>query len=374
MKEIYVIGGELRRSTFRKLEEWQSSQKGVIVQLNLQDRTSRLCVEYVSPAEACTAALPAVLFKSASLVGDELYTCTSTEVLIYQLPDFRLLQYISLPCFNDLHHVCPSPEGTLLVAVTGLDMVVELSAEGRMIREWSITGEDPWQRFSREVDYRIVATTKPHRSHPNHIFQLEDEIWVTRFEQRDAISLSQSGRRIDIAIQRPHDGCLFGDSIYFTTVDGHVVVVNQKSLQVEAIYDLTKMFGSQQQVLGWCRGILPVDERLVWVGFTRVRPTRFRENLAWIKKRASNSQVDRPTHLGLYDLERNACLDEIELEAHGIGIVFSLFEASKIGPISGLRHVGSDLQRSWELAGGDHEQKKPTTDAQTFTHIDEISL
>ena len=326
MKDFYVIGGELRRSVFRKLEEWQSSQKAVIVRLDPQDKTSKLCVEYESPTEVCAVELPAVLFKSASLVGDKLYTCTSTEVLIYQLPSFRLLRYISLPCFNDLHHVCPTREGTLLVTVTGLDMVVELSAEGRMIREWSVIDEDPWQRFSREVDYRTVATTKPHRSHPNHIFQLEDEIWVTRFEQRDTISLSRPGRRIDIAIQRPHDGCLFGDSIYFTTVDGHVVVANQKSLQVEGIYDLTKMHGLQPQVLGWCRGILPVDERLVWVGFTRVRPTRFRENLAWIKKSVSNSQVDRPSHLGLYDLARNACLDEIELEAYGVGIVFSLFE------------------------------------------------
>jgi hypothetical protein len=329
MKEIYIIGGELRRSVFRKLEEWQSSQKAVIVQLDPQNKTSKLCVEYVSPAEVCAAELPAVLFKSASLVGDRLYTCTSTEVLIYQLPDFRLLQYISLPYFNDLHHVCPTQEGTLLVAVTGLDMVVELSGEGRVIREWSTIEESPWQRFSRDVDYRTVATTKPHRSHPNHIFQLENEIWVTRFEQRDAISLSRPGRRIDIGIQRPHDGSLFGDSIYFTTVDGHVVVANQKSLQVEAVYDLTKIHGSQQQVLGWCRGILPVDERLVWVGFTRVRPTKFRENLSWMKKSASNGRVDRPTHLGLYDLARKTCLDEIELEAHGIGIVFSLFWASK---------------------------------------------
>ena len=329
MKEIYIIGGELRRSVFRKLEEWQSSQKAVIVQLDPQNKTSKLCVEYVSPAEVCAAELPAVLFKSASLVGDRLYTCTSTEVLIYRLPDFRLLQYISLPCFNDLHHVCPTQEGTLLVAVTGLDMVVELSLEGKLIREWSTNEEDPWQRFSREIDYRTVATTKPHRAHPNHIFQLENEIWVTRFEQRDAISLSRPGRRIDIGIQRPHDGYLFGDSIYFTTVDGHVAVANQKSLHVEAIHDLTKMHGSQQQVLGWCRGILPVDERLVLVGFTRVRPTKFRENLSWIKKSASNSHVDRPTHLGLYDLARKVCLDEIELEAHGIGIVFSLFWASK---------------------------------------------
>jgi hypothetical protein len=323
MKEIYVIGGELRRSIFRKIEEWQSSQKGVIVQLNPQDKTSKLCVEYVSHAEVCAPELPAVLFKSASLVGDRLYACTSTEVLIYQVPEFRLLQYISLPCFNDLHHVCPTKEGTLLVAVTGLDMVVELSADGQLMREWSVIGEEPWQRFSRDVDYRRVATTKPHRSHPNHVFQLDGEIFVTRFEQRDAISLTRPGRRIHIGVERPHDGCLFGDSIYFTTVDGQVVVASQKTLEVENVYDLKKMHGSEQ-VLGWCRGLLPVDEQRVWVGFTRVRPTKFRENLAWIKRSGVGGQADRASHIGLYDLERGICLEEIALEAHGVGIVFSL--------------------------------------------------
>lgn len=328
MSQIYVIGGELRRAMFRKLAEWQSCKKGVIIQLDSDTKTSQVCVEYVSPPEVCAYDSPAMLFKSAFLTEDKLYTCTSTEILIYQVPEFRLLRYISLPCFNDLHHVYPTHEGTLLVAVTGLDMVVELKADGSLLREWDVLGQDTWQRFSRGVDYRTVATTKPHRSHPNHVFQLEDEIWVTRFEQRDAISLSQPGRRIDIAIQRPHDGCLFGDSIYFTTVDGHVVLANPKTLRVEKTCDLTTMGSAPEQILGWCRGLLPIDDHLIWVGFTRVRPTKFRENLAWLKNGSSYERLRRATHLGLYDLERGVCVDEIALEAHGVGVVFSLFRAA----------------------------------------------
>ena len=337
MNDIYVIGGELRRSMFRKLEEWQSSQKGVIVQVNAERKTSEPCVEYVSPPEVCAADLPAVSFKSAFLSGNKLYTCTSTEVLVYETPGFRLLQYISLPRFNDVHHVYPTREGTLLVAVTGLDMVVELTPRGELIREWNVLGEDPWQRFSPEIDYRTVASTKPHRSHPNHVFQLEDEIWVTRFEQRDAISLTRPGRRIDISVQRPHDGYLFGDSIYFTTVDGHIVLANRKTLQVEKTFDLTRMGGPPEQILGWCRGLLPVDERLLWVGFTRVRPTKFRENLAWVRGRGAYEQIHRPTHLGLYDLERGLCVDEIALEPFGVGIVFSLFWAAPTGRAATLQ-------------------------------------
>ena len=328
MREIYVVGGEVRQSVFRKLEEWQSCKKGMIVELDTEKKTSQPCVEYVSPAQVCAGKCPAVLFKSASLVGNKLYACTSTEVLVYSVPGFQLLHYISLPCFNDLHHVCPSRQGTLLVAVTGLDMVVEITPEGSLVREWDVLGRSSWQRFSREVDYRKVATTKPHQSHPNHIFLLEDEIWVTRFEQRDAVSLSQPGRRIDIAIQRPHDGYLLGDSIYFTTVDGHVVQANRKTLKVENCYDLTRMDCHANQLLGWSRGLLLVDEHLLWVGFTRVRPTKFRENLSWIKRGIVSSTISRDTHLGLYHLARGACLDEIALEPHGIGVVFSLFDAS----------------------------------------------
>src|SRR5262249_15684754 len=143
--------------------------------------------------------------------------------------------------------------------------------------------------------------------------------------QRDAISLTRPGRHIDIAIQQPHDGYLFGDSIYFTTVDGHLVIVNQKTLQIERAFDLKKMGGAAEQTLGWCRGLLPLDHRHVWGGFTRVRSTKFRENLAWIKSGAT--QHHRPSHVALYDLESCSCLEEIELEPHGIGVVFSLFHA-----------------------------------------------
>jgi len=328
MNEIYVVGGQLRTSLFRKLEEWQSSQKGLVIQLDPDKNTSRSCVEYVSPPEVCAKDSPAVLFKSASLHGNKLYTCTSTEVLIYELPAFRLVNYISLPCFNDLHHVCASNEGTLLAAVTGLDMVVEATTEGQVLREWNVLGEDPWDRFSRDIDYRRVPTTKPHRSHPNHVFQLRDDIWVTRFRQRDAICLTASGQRIEIGVQWPHDGYLFGHYIYFTTVDGHVVIANQQTLQVEKIIDLNEMSSSPQQVLGWCRGLLPLDEHRIWVGFTRVRPTKFRENLEWIKN--GYSYRHKPTHIALYDLERRSCLEEIPLEPHGIGIVFSLFNAPPV--------------------------------------------
>jgi len=319
---FYVVGGRLRSTVFRKLEEWQSCEQALLIELDPTTNRSRVQIEYVSPREVCPKDSPAILFKSATLRDDKLYVCTSTEVLVYKLPNFSLAHYISLPCFNDLHHAYPSQRGTILTVITGLDMVAEVTLGGEIVREWSVLGEDPWARFSRQTDYRLVPTTKPHKSHPNHVFELDGEIWVTRFQQRDAICLTTSGPRIDIAVQRPHDGYVAGDRIYFTTVDGHVVVANRKTLLVEETIDLNAMSGQSGQILGWCRSLLPVDLRWMWVGFTRVRPTKFVENLAWIKN--AGSLRHKPSHIALYDLERKRCELEIELEPHGIGIIFSL--------------------------------------------------
>jgi hypothetical protein len=325
MNKFYVAGGRLRTTIFRKLEEWQSCGEALLIELDPETNQSRICVEYVSPPEARPDELPAILFKSCTLRGNLLYACTSTEVLVYELPSFRLHNYISLPCFNDVHHVTPTARGTLLVAVTGLDLVVEISAAGKLLREWSVLGDDPWARFSRDIDYRKVPTTKPHQSHPNHVFEIDNEVWVTRLQQRDAVCLTTPGPRIDIAVQRPHDGYIFGEKIYFTTVDGHIVIANRKTLQVEQVIDLNQMSGQEGQVLGWCRGVLPLDENRLWVGFTRVRPTKFVENVAWI--RHGNAHKHKASHVALYNLERKTCEQEIELEPHGVGVVFSLLHA-----------------------------------------------
>ena len=352
MDKICIGGGQFRSTVFRELNEWESCKQAMFIELDPATRTSRSYVEYVSPQETCPDDLPAILFKSATLRDNRLYACTSTEVLIYEVPSFRQITYISLPFFNDLHHVYPTPQGTLLVMVTGLDIVAEVSLEGELLRHWDVMGEDTWSIFSKDIDYRKVPTTKPHRAHANHIFQVEDEIWVTRFHQRDAISLTSPGRRIEIAIQRPHDGFLFNGSLYFTTVDGHVLLANPKTLQLERVIDLNKFSGQGDETLGWCRGLLPLDERFLWVGFSRVRPTKFRENLNWIRQLG---QSHRGSHVALYDLERETCIEDIETEPHGVGVIFTMFQPQS-APAEIARSPRSDEPDSVELLSGNSER------------------
>jgi len=209
-------------------------------------------------------------------------------------------------------------------------MVVLFTPEGRVLAEWNVLGEDPWSRFSRDVDYRKVESTKPHQSHPNSVFQLGKDVWVTRLSQKDAVCLTTPGKRINIEVQRPHDGLVCGDKIYFTTVDGKIVIANRASLAIDEIIDLTEIHRVRHQedvLLGWCRGIFPVHDRKVWVGFTRVRKTKFTENILWIKH--AFKEKERPTHIALYDIEEKVCLQEIDLEPYGINIIFGIHPAMR---------------------------------------------
>lgn len=331
-KDLYVIGGQQKKKEGIKVtNEWQMYKQGLIIRVDPENGTSEICVEYVTPPEACAAEQdPSILFKAGTILNNKLYVCTQTEVLIYALPYFERIGYVSLPCFNDLHHVRPTPEGNLLIAVTGLDMVVEVTLQGEVLREWNVLGEDPWTRFSRAVDYRQIITTKPHYAHPNYVFQVGKNIWVTRFEQKDAICLTQPYHHIQIGLERPHDGVVYEESVYFTTVDGQIVVANPKSGQLEQVVDLNELTNSDR-ALGWCRGLKVLDREHVIVGFTGLRATKFRKNLRWVKHRFGLRKTvgNLPTRIALFDLNRRKLCWEQNLEELGMDVIFSIHTAEE---------------------------------------------
>jgi len=329
MSRLYVLGGRQRRSLLKDpVKEWHWYETALILEVDTVNGTARTCVEYKTPPEARASDTSNINFHSGALIGDTLYTCTATEVLTYKVPQFHQVGYFSLPCFNDLHHVTPTSDGNLLVVNTGLDMIVKCTLQGQVLAEWSALDEAPFARFSRDIDYRKVEHTKPHMSHPNFAFELDGEAWVTRFHQRDAVSLNGSRKRIEIAVEKPHDGILTGDRIYFTAVDGKIVIVNRNTLRVDQVFDLRPIQDRDGQVLpAWCRGLLLVDERKIWVGLTRIRMTQFRENIRWIKTVVHEGTVVKPTHIALFDLVDKQCLQEFDLEPYGINAIYGIFYA-----------------------------------------------
>jgi hypothetical protein len=322
---IWAVGGE-QRGVPHWTREWKLYKKALVVKV--ADGRAERILEYETPAAHCAGDAPSIVFKAASIQGDRAYLCTQTEVLICDFPTFAIRDVISLPCFNDLHHVAAAPDGRLYVAVTGLDAVAELAPDGALLDLVSVTGDPVWNRFSKATDYRKIATTKPHLAHPNFVFFLDGAPWVTRFVQRDAVPLSGNGKGrapFRLGMEGVHDGHVAGRFLYFTAVNGVVLAFDLASGAMQT-FDLNRAESSyRDRPLGWCRGILPRGDD-VWVGFSRIRYTQLRQNIDWVRRGFRN--VDRlppaPTRIARYDLAKNALVDEFDLEPAGMNTVFSI--------------------------------------------------
>lgn len=323
---MYVVGGRQRKDrSLRELGEgWYGYDTGLILRVDPSpsgEPDVQVVKEYVS-RPGSYAEGDAVLFKSATRVGDRMYCTTQTEVIVFELPTFDEVGYVSLSRFNDVHHVRPTPDGNLLVANSGLETVLEVTHDGDVVNEWNVLGEDTWASKDPDVDYRQGVNLKPHRAHPNNVFYLGDEPWATRFEMKDAVAVADITRRIDVGGERLHDGVERPDGVYFTTVDGEVVAADVDRLEVRDRHRLVSADGPDT-ILGWCRGLLFVDDDC-WVGFSRIRPTKLRHTVSWIR---TGGVPQAPTRIARYDTADWSLRQEIDLEPFGLNAVFSVIEA-----------------------------------------------
>ncbi len=311
--------------------EWSHYDQAIVAEIDWETSECRRVLEYTSPEDARAASVANIVFKAGSIHGESVVLCTQTEVMEYSYPQFDLKSYISSPYFNDVHHVVRMG-ANYIVASTGLDMVLTVSGSG-IVNDFShALGGDPWARHEQKTDYRKILSTKPHASHPNYIFVLEDEIWVTRFVQKDAISVSNPDRRINIGLEGVHDGFVTKHHVYFTTINGMVMVADRKSLSIEAVYDLNVAYNTNQP-LGWCRGLYVCGEKL-YVGFSALRSTMLRENLAWVRrgfKTGVNASRALPSRVVEYDMRTQTIDKEVRLDGIGMAAVFSIFAPPTAG-------------------------------------------
>lgn len=325
MTLLYAVGGTQKADASHKVREWHHYGSALIVGVDTETGRLDQLHEYVTPPEACASAEdPSITFKTATLQDGRLYVPTQTEVLVYDVPSFTRRAYISLPCMNDVHHVRPGPDGSLYVANTGLDTVLKLAPDGTVLHEWNVLGEDTWSRFSRDIDYRKVVSTKPHHAHPNNVFFIDGEVWVTRCIQKDIVCLTRDEAPIPITDAYIHDGVRHGDLLFFSGVTGEVIVVDVKQRKAIKRYDLHSLVGGGPP-LGWCRGIEVLDADHVIVGFSRLRPTKWKENVRWVKHMLGGTGADlRPTRIALFDLKNERLVWDIDLEPAGMNVIFSV--------------------------------------------------
>lgn len=317
----FLVTGGVQRDDALKLGEGRRYHCGRLLRIEYESRRTESLYELSEGGDHYPDDTPNMLFTSATLADGRLYLCSETELFVFSYPEMRLVQCASYPFFQNVHHVAPI-NGHVVVASTGLDLIVALDGETLdPVHFWNAMGKDPWHRFSPNTDYRKIHSTKPHESHPNFVFEIDGDVWATRFQQKDAVCLSGHAGRIDIGVERIHDGHVIGDRVYFTAVNGKIVVADTSTLSVVEVIDLNEM----EQVecpLGWCRGLAIVDE-VAYVGFSRIRETPIKENLLWMMRWSGRPRI-MPTRITAYDLRRRKKLDEFVLGGRGLDTIYSV--------------------------------------------------
>jgi len=326
MSKYLLVGGKQRDDVANHSEEFRY-EEALVLEVDMESGKVEKKISYKTPLEYKADEDSSVVFKASHIDNEKklLYLCTQTEVLIYTLPDFTLKHHITHPHFNDIHHVVPNKRGNLYVVSTGLDLLIEITMEGEALQYWDALGRKLWTRHNPDTDYRKVASTKPHDSHPNFVFTVNDEIWLTRFEQKDAINIT-TGKTIDIQIEKPHDGHLAYGKLYFTTVNGYIVIAEPISCKIIKTINLNKLYKSLKINLGWCRGLHIENDETVIVAFSKMRKTKYSNNVNWIRalKKNTSRLISGKTRITKLNIKKEIVLDEIIVEDFHMNSIFSI--------------------------------------------------
>ncbi|MFQ3248892.1 MAG: hypothetical protein ACI9O6_000696 [Glaciecola sp.] len=324
MNKLLLCGGQQK---YKHENEWSGYQNGKALILDLNDLSVENCINYRSPSEALPESKEAsVLFKAASSMKNNLETmlCTQTEILKLSNVERKILSSVSLSVFNDVHHVFQLSNNYLAVVSTGLDAVFVINEEGVIQESYSVLSDKSiWERFDKQIDYRKYLTTKPHAAHPNFGFEYNNEIWVSRFNQKDIFNVN-TGKSINIGVGNPHDGILKGDTSYLTTTNGNIVLINMITMSVERCFNIRELYETSKTI-GWCRSIYVIDEKKFIVGFSRIRPTKFEQNLLWLKRKITDGyQGSLPTRIACFDFDKKNIEWELDLEKYDMNAIFSI--------------------------------------------------
>lgn len=325
MSEKFLVSGGIPR-TYGELVAGHVFKKAELAIIDFAKGSYNQVLEYKTPSAYCCDVAPSITFGSFCENNGVIYIPTRTEVLLVNSKTYEIIEVINDHLFNDIHDVHVL-NNSLYVAVTGMDSVFKIDLSTRKREIIHVLGKDPFFRFEEDENLNIRASLKPHEAHPNFLFQIDDEIWVTRLKMKDAVCLSDLNKRIKIDIGMPHDGFVKDDLIYFTTVNGYIVVVDKDSKKIVNRIKLTSAKQTNTP-LGWCRGLF-VGEQYLYVGFTQLRTTKFTENLDWVKRILKNKKIsNKPesTRIEKYTLS-GQYVSEYKFPKNGI---FNIFTIQKI--------------------------------------------
>lgn len=322
---LLITGGVLRPNGF-ELGEGKYYGCAKLLRLDLASGRVEELLSIDQGNENFPETDPNLEFTASAVEGNRLWLTTDTEVRLYEYPTLALKATYSHPCFHNIHSVAIRGD-ELYVTSTGLDMVVVLNKhDGTIVEQINAECKPTWHRFSATEDYRKHHSTRPHDCHPNFVFWVDDEPWVTRCTQEDAVCLRNFDKRIDVSgTRRPisiHDGITLGNHVLFTLVDGSLVIVDPRSRSIGELIDLSALpgFGG---VRGWCRGLY-VNGDIAYVGFSRLRPTKRMEKIAWVKRLLMQGGMVEESSVLAIDLKRREIVADHRIASGQIDAIYSV--------------------------------------------------
>ena len=324
INERFIVTGARRNNRPFSMKDLSECYQAGIYEIDFAGKSiTRQYLEKEPNREIYTKSY-SLSFRSGSLKDDTLYTCTHSEIINFDLMTFKVIDRFSHPLFNDVHHVNKIGD-RLYFADTGIDHMGVIEPDGKL-KIQPVSDSNTIENPNFEIDYRRVST-KPHKIHPNHVSFINDKIWVTRFNEKDAICLNDPSRKIDISCGKPHDGLLKDERIHFTTVNGMIVVFDCQSLKCLACYNIPALYNGPNP--GWCRGLEIVGHH-AYIGFSSFRWTLSLENLGFLAKNVASLgkklNPDLPARIIKYDMKREEIVGEMRFDNKEIDLIFSILK------------------------------------------------
>jgi hypothetical protein len=320
----FIVSGGLSRDYRIKLKSGQIHKKAVLAVVNWDEKKIVKSMNYSSPPEHCPEVYPSIRFTAMSFNDDKIILPTGTEVLFVDKSKLEIERCISNKYFNDVHFA-RIIDDELAVVSTGLERIVFLDLKTENIKRIIKPGNMDFKEVDETIDYRKINSTSPHLVHPNYLINDINNIYITRFAQKDIVDLNNPNVSFPVAEERIHDGKIIGGKIYFTSVDGNVIILDLRTKKILKKIDLWKI-DERKGLLGWCRGIEVIDN-FAYVVFSQFRKTKLLANIKWAMDKVPGNKflnVLAPTRICKYNLDTEQKIDELIIDSSAIDTIFDI--------------------------------------------------
>lgn len=171
------------------------------------------------------------------------------SLLVYS-DTWKLEKILSHPHFNGIHEI-DADNDSIWVTSTGLDAIVRIDREGRLIDEWFLGELDTGSRDELGIAARVIDHDSDHRYHVYDNDELVTHVNSVRLHDgHPIICLKKQGILVDLAntklLSVSHEGAGFHNGTY---IDNNIALVN--SSHEQRLYAIDTVSKEEELLIDW---------------------------------------------------------------------------------------------------------------------------